>query len=62
MTWHQTYLHKILNATGGVGAPYTAAPYQVYNGNPNNVYNFPQSVQLSSTVTDSVGCTIVANG
>ena len=58
----QTYLHKILNATGGVGAPYTAAPYQVYNGNPNNVYNFPQSVQLSSTVTDSVGCTIVANG
>jgi hypothetical protein len=58
----QTYLHKILNASGGVGTSYTAAPYQVYNNNPNNVYNYPQSVQLSSTVTDSVGCTIVANG
>lgn len=57
----QTYLHKILNAGGGIG-PYTAAPYQIYNGNPNNIYNYPQSVVLSSNVTDSVGCSIVVNG
>ena len=57
----QTYLHKVLNASGGIG-PYTATPYQIYNGNPNNVYNFPQSVVLSSTVTDSVGCSIIVNG
>jgi hypothetical protein len=58
----QTYVHKILNASGGVGTSYSAVPYQIYNSNPNNVYNYPQSVLLSSTITDSVGCTIVANG
>ena len=58
---NQTYVHKTLSASGGIG-PYTAAPYQIYNGNPNNVYNFPQSVVLTSTITDSVGCTIVVNG
>lgn len=58
----QTYVHKILNVSGGVGTTYLGSPYQVYSNNPNNIYNYPQSTQLTSTVTDTVGCSIIVNG
>jgi hypothetical protein len=57
----QNWIHKRLGASGGVGTK-TGSPYVVYNGTPTTEFNYPAGSTLTSTVTDSVGCTIIANG
>lgn len=57
----QQYVHKRLIANGGIGAK-TGSPYQVDNGTAVTVYNYPLGTTLTSTVTDSVGCSFIITG
>ena len=57
----QNWIHKRLIANFGIGTK-TGSPYAVYNGTPATEFNYPVGSTLSSTVTDTVGCTIIANG
>lgn len=57
----QQYVHKRLQANGGIGTK-TGSPYQVDNGTAVTVYNYPLGSTLTSTVTDSVGCSLIITG
>jgi hypothetical protein len=57
----QNWIHKRLGASGGIGTK-TGSPYVIYNGTALTEFNFPLGSTLTSTVTDTVGCTVIANG
>jgi hypothetical protein len=57
----QNWIKKRLNASGGIGQ-LTGSPYAIYNNTTTTEFNFPLGTTLSSVITDSVGCTLVANG
>ena len=57
-----TNVKKYLPITGGV-QPYTlVSGYAIYNGTPSTIYEVNINNTLSSTIQDSVGCSITING
>ena len=57
-----TTVKKYLPITGGI-QPYTlVSGYAIYNGTPSTIYEVNINNTISSTIQDSIGCSITVNG
>jgi hypothetical protein len=57
-----TMVKKYLPISGGIPAYSTVSGYALYNNTPSTIYEVAINNTLSSTIQDSVGCSITING